>query len=221
MALELDLLSDGGMTLPKIENGAYPAVIVSICDIGKQLKTDAQTKEPVLDRAGNPVYSARAVIGFELPTEKVELEAVPAEGTNPAKEAKTIHRRIYKEYALVRGDNANLAKLLKTLAPEAKSVADLLGKPCTVQVDKTSTGKDKIASVSGLTKGMSIPVAGSEKYSFDFDKPDAEVFAILPEWLKSNMAEANNYTGSAVEAMALAAKSSGDAAADAEAASML
>ena len=215
MALELSKLSSGGIQLPAIENGSYPARIVGIVDMGRHPATDAKTNEIKKDRLGNVITSPRVQLVFELPTERVELPATDD------KEAQTIHRRLYKEMALSKGDNAGLTKVLKALCPNATSVGDLLGKACTVQVGKTSSKKDKVESISALTKGMADPETFIEPFIFDFDEPTAEAFANLPDWIKSKIAEATNYEGSKTQEIADSAESSGDADADAAANAML
>ena len=216
MALELELLSSGGLQLPNIDKGTHQGCIVDVIDLGKQALTEVVNgaNQPKV-KNGVQLFGARVLIGVELVNEQFVMEATED------KPEKTIFRKLYREYSLSKADSANLMKLLKELKPTAKSVAELAGLPCMVGVGETSGGRNKITSLIPLMKGMTPKEPGNPIITFDFDKPVAEVVANLPEWITNNLKEAQNYAGSEVQKMLEEAASSGDAEADSAAEGML
>ena len=79
------------------------------------------------------------------------------------------------------------------------NLADLLLAPALLNVEhvtkKNGSGEvyAKIASFNPPMKGMDPPEAVAEPLAFDFDAPDPEVFAKLPEWIQKIIESAVNY----------------------------
>jgi hypothetical protein len=78
-----------------------------------------------------------------------------------------------------------------------KDLADLLGKPCAIQVGSTMTGNAKIESVVHLMKGMQVVEIynPAKMLAFDFDNPDLEMFATFPQFMQEKIKSAINYNG--------------------------
>ena len=127
MALELELLSSGGLQLPNIEKGTHQGCIVDVIDLGRQALTEIVNgaNQPKV-KNGVQLFGARVLIGVELVNEQFTMEATED------KPEKVIYRKLYREYSLSKADSANLMKLLKSLAPTAKSVAELSKIPCVI-----------------------------------------------------------------------------------------
>lgn len=161
-----------GSDIPNLEPGTYPAVLISLVDLGVHPQEDYKTKKPK-----KPAHKLLAT--FELPTEIIEIEG----------EEKP--RVLSKDYTFSFHDKAALTKvtqvLSKSLSKKPKYLKDLLGVGCMLNVGQTGSGKAKISDVVPLVKGMPAPETQSDLVIFDLDNPDLEVFNNLHDWIKNKI----------------------------------
>ena len=188
MAIDLQNQQQGGIDVELIEEGGYPARVARIIELGKQ-ETPWGAKHQV-------------VFGFTIPSEKVEING------------ETKQRMLWAfPYNLGDGEkpkvnpDSNVAKTSAAIDPKASGWHDLIGKPCTIQVEQKENKKTKgkfhnnITNVSMPMRGMEVEEPDCDVYVFDFDNPDPEVWDKLSDWRKEQIQNAVNYEGSAVEAM--------------------
>ena len=153
---------------------------MSVVDFGTQDQTDWQTGE-----ATDP--KKKVMITYETPDELITYEKDGEEVTMP--------RWISKEYTLSMHEKSALFKLVKTIAPDAASLDELLNIPCMITVASTSGGNAKVDAVSLPMKGVTVPDLVNETFHFDFTEPDMDLFSKLPEWQQKKIKEANDYNG--------------------------
>lgn len=163
----------------RIEDGVYPARLVQLIDIGEQPQEDLKTGEV-------KGFARELWMTFEFPTERIEVDGED----RPRWQSRQVKLSFNKR--------SNLTKYLKALDPKGKSktIEELLGATCQVEIGSTSTGKAKIVNVSSLMKGMQVGELENPTKSFDMDNPDMEVFEGLPDFLKEKMQNARNYPNS-------------------------
>jgi hypothetical protein len=73
------------------------------------------------------------------------------------------------------------------------NVAKLLGVTCMVAVDLNSKGYNKILALSKPIAGLPKPKPSLPKFIFDDTAPDVEVWAMLPNWVKNKINDAENW----------------------------
>lgn len=186
MSLDLDKAhTTHRASIERIPEGTFMGRFFSIVDLGVQPQTDWQTGEAIDPKA-------RVLIMWELPTETIEVEH--NDGTK-----EELPRLISKEYTLSNFDQSNLMKLVKALKPGLKSLTELLGLPCMINIGSTINGKAKVTSVIQAPNGMPVPELTKEPNYFDFDAPAEELFIQLPNWVQMKIKDAENYTGFADE----------------------
>ena len=206
MALNLDQSTK--QDYGRIEDGTYPARVAQVVDLGEQHDTiwmngaskpqfyvvDAAGKniksadgfsKKTTEDTGHPVLMHKVQVNFEFPTERINVNG----------EDKP--RFQGKEYNVT--NTGALAKLVEALSPGSKSIADILGKECSVAIGSTSGGKAKVVSVSPIMKGMNVPELENPATVFDMDDPDMGMWANLPNWLQEKVKSATNYAGSELE----------------------
>lgn len=231
MALNLNQMSEGGQgfDIPELKKDSYIARLVSIIDLGNQMKTDWKTGDPEM-KNGKPVYSDRGVFVFEIPSEKYveEYEKEQEDGTKTQEKFEFI-RRVFKEVSFTTGENSGLMTLLTdldlidTVQQNKGEISTILNTPVMVTTDHTASGNPKIKSV---TKVPSIAagqidscVAESEQFAFTMDDGSEKMQHVFNELLGDNfrgrIQEARNWEGSALEKALSAVEGSGDAEADA------
>lgn len=134
-------------------------------------------------------------ITWELPNERKEFK--PGEGEKPYSISAT--------YTLNFGDKANLRKIVEgmigaSLYDEEAATFDvetLLGRTCMVNVThKTKDGKTyaNVDAVTPVPKGMTVPDPENEWFVLNYtDKWDEGKFMELPDFLKAQMTETQEY----------------------------
>lgn len=182
MSLKLSTIEESSnkKDFGRLEDGPHLARIVSVVDFGEQNQTDYQTGEATAPKK-------KVMITYETPNEHITYEKDGEEVTKP--------RWISKEYTLSMHEKSALFKLVKTIAPDANSLDELLNLPCMITVASTSGGKAKIDAVSLPMKGIEVPALENETFHFDFSEPDMDLFSKLPEWQQNKIKEANDYNG--------------------------
>lgn len=169
-----------------IEAGNYIARCYQMLHIGT-------VQEIIL---GEPKTLNKVRIGWELPTElKVFNEE---KGEQP--------RVISKEFTLSMNEKSNLRKVLASWRgkdfseDEAKSfdIINLLGKPCMLNIihkpskDGTKT-YEEIAGVTPMPRGMQCPEQINPNMVWDYDAPDMQLLANLPDFLKDKIKSSLEY----------------------------
>lgn len=173
---QMSLLLNGNKSssVEPMEAGVYPARVVQIIDLGRQQKYNYKTGEQELWDDGNPKISPEVRITFELPTEFVN--------DDPSKP-----RWMGKDYTVSTHQMAALTKLLQATDPTIKSLDKLIGLPLMVEVGMTSGGKNKVAGVSKLMKGMEVPELINPPVIFDVSSFDQEVYETLPPFVRDKI----------------------------------
>jgi len=136
----------------------------------------------------------KVLLTVELPTEtmKVDGEDMP--------------RLLSQELNLYLNEKANLYKVISALDTGADlssgyDLSDLVGKACMVTIGATVTGKDKIVGWTATMKGLDVPELANDSILFDFYDPNQEVYDKLMEWVKGELKDATNFSGSPLEKM--------------------
>lgn len=159
------------------EEGTHRAVLIRVIDLGVQEQRPFQ---------GEPKPPAREVqVVFELPDEMGEFDG----------EEKPLV--ISETFKFSGDDRSKCYKRLTGMDPGMKkSKGDwtkLIGEACMLQViHRTNKEGDRtyanIASVAPLMKGLQAPDSVvASTYFYNTEKPDAEVFEQLPQYLKDKI----------------------------------
>ena len=141
--------------------------------------------------------SHKVRFGWELPTELKVFN--PEKGEQPLV--------IDKEYTLSLADKANLRKDLKSwrgkdftpTEAEGFDIEKLLGVPCMLNIIHIQGKKDAtktyeaIGSISPMPKGMVCPPQINPTFVFNFDNYNDETFKSLPEFIRKQIVESNEY----------------------------
>ena len=171
-----------GNDFGRIEDGTYPARFVQLIDVGEQENTDYKTGEAL------GTYSRKLFLTYEFPTERIEVKG----------EDKP--RWLSENQKFSMSEKANLPKRLKALGTgKEKTIEDMLGNPCMVEVSSTSGGKAKVANVSKPMKGMQVGALENTARAFDMDDANMEVWDELPNFMKEMIQNARNFRGSDIE----------------------
>lgn len=171
-----------GSKIPPIEPGTYPAVCVSIIDIGEQYNEQFDNN------------TRKVIFQWEIPTEKILVEG----------EEKP--RMISETYTASIGEKATLRKTLESwrgrpFSPDELKGFDLenvLGAPCLITILHKENSKGntfaKISAVTRLPKGYTVEPAETSYTLFSLDDTDAmEKMAALPEWIQNRIKESTTY----------------------------
>ncbi len=171
------LVAEGGGQFEEVEPGSYAARCVRIIDIGTQHGTyNGEPKAPAKE----------LILYWELPNDLM------ADG-RPF--------MVSKFYTASLGKKANLRRDLeawrgKPFTDEERAGFDItavLGAACMLSIIHNEKGRPKISSVGKLPKGMELPPASNELFSFDIDNWDEAKFAGLTEFVKGKIADSDEY----------------------------
>lgn len=178
MSLSLNQSNANKKPVERIGEGTYPARLVQVLDLGKQVETDWQTGEVKTWDDGNTMLKPKVWLTFELPDETIDVDG----------EAKP--RWISKEYNVSFHEKSALTQVVSALNDgKAKTLADLIGQPALVEIGTTRTGKDKLTSVSKVVKGMTVGELQNDPKFFDFDNPNRDIYDNLPNFLQEKIKE--------------------------------
>jgi len=177
----------GGSSYEPIPAGTYLARCYSMVQIG--------TVEEEFQGLKKQVNKVR--ITWELPTELKVFN--PEKGEQP--------QAISKEFTLSMHEKSSLRAFLTSwrgkgfTEDEAKAfdVTRLLGVPCMLSIvhepGKKDPSKtyDKIASVSTVMKGVTMPPQINPSFEFTLEKFELEKFDLLPDFLKDKIRQSREY----------------------------
>lgn len=166
--------------IPRLPDGTYFGRIASVVDFGIQKQTDWKTGKETEPKP-------TVMITFQVPSESIEVE------DEETGEKKVLPRYIGKEYNLSTFERSNLMKMVNAIAPQIKSLEELLNVPAMIQVGSTKTDNAKISAVMAVPKGMEVDDLTVDTTYFDFTFPSKELFDKLPQWQQERITSANNW----------------------------
>jgi hypothetical protein len=171
----------GGFERDRMPEGMYPARLVRIIGMGKQLKKSEKFGDKVLDQVS---------FWFEVPGSTVEINGEQM----PRMEMVCLTNSLHEK--------AKLPKFLKSIDPTAKLNASfdegsLLGKTVTLVIGE----KGYIDQIIPDVAGMDLPDAKSSVFIFDFYEPTKESALALTEGVVKWISRATNFSGSKAEKM--------------------
>ena len=172
----LTMKNEGGDFTP-CPAGNHLGICYGVYDLGTQ-HNDAFVWE------GKPIAASdkpQVLIMWEIPAELVEIEGE----MKPAV--------ISKFYNAFFSDRATLRIHLEAWRGRAFSeeelcgfnIANLLDKPCMVNVVHTDAGKSKVAGIAALPKGLTLPEQTNPSVFFDMDNYDQAVFDSISEGIQN------------------------------------
>ena len=177
---------NGGVSIPRLEGGAYTAISSAIIDLGVQVNKMYGTEQRRFMMIWN-------VIGEEV---EVNGEKLP--------------RTMSKEYGFSLGEKSNLKKDLqawrgKAFTDEELQKFDLLtilNKACQLQIileKKDGKEYNNIAGIMSLPKGTTIESL-TNTYHFDMENEETWVnWEKIPNWIKEKIKKAKNYEESGLK----------------------
>ena len=173
----------GGKSVERIGEGTFMARIVSLIMLGEHQYHSQYPEKGNCDKL---------LITVELPTETVEVDG------------KELPRLLSKTENIFLNEKSNLYKIVQACDPSADvasgyDLSALVGKACMITIGSTNTGKDKITLFGGMMKGMDVPAQVAPSILFDFYAPDKDTFEGMMDWQKSELQDAENYSGSELE----------------------
>lgn len=166
--------------IPRLPDGTYFGRIASVVDFGIQKQTDWKTGKETDPKP-------TVMVTFQVPSESIEVE------DEETGEKKVLPRYIGKEYNLSTFERSNLMKMVNAIAPQIKSLEELLNVPAMIQVGSTKTDNAKISAVMAVPKGMEVDDLTVDTTYFDFTFPKKELFDKLPQWQQERITSANNW----------------------------
>lgn len=190
---------------PAVAPGAYPARVVSLVLMGKQVQSfQGEEKAPAL----------RLRMTYELLDEFLKDDA--------GKDMEDKPRWVTQEFNFLslKADKATSTKVYYALDPTEQHQGDfskLVGMPCIVTIaneksKKTDAVYEKVSAVSSMRdkEAAKAPQLVNKPYLFDFYEPDMEIWERLPEWLQNNIKAAVDFEGGALQKALLAAGKNAD-----------
>lgn len=184
----------GGKRAPIMDEGAYPARLVQVIDLGLQAQRDwnGETKPPAYEL--QTVYESSD-------------EFMPDEDGNPDETKPRWFWDDFKLYSL-KSDLATSTKRYYALDPNEDADGDwskLIGNPVIIALTKTK-GKDgnEYNNVGGTSsmrpkEAAKLPELVNDPKVFDLSEPDVEVFLSLPQRIQDKIKGNLNYEGSLLQ----------------------
>lgn len=166
-------------TFKPVSPGTKGARCFGVIDLGTQLPN-------------NPTFKPmrKVLIQWEIPEETYEFDG------------KVMPVTIMKEYSLTLGKKKKASNLRKDLdswrgtpftEAEAQGfdIRNLIGVPCMLSIahyekQDGETGA-KVAAVSGLPRGMTVPPLVHPKVYYEIDLGKGKEFEALPEWIRKKL----------------------------------
>lgn len=184
-----------GPRAPVLDEGAYPARLVGVIDLGLQPQSyNGEAKAP----------KNQLQIIYESSD-----EFMPGEDGEPNEEKP---RWFWEDFPLnhIKSDKATSTKRYMALDPQLEFDGDwskLIGRPVIVGLTRTK-GRDgneynNVGSTSTMRakEAAKLPELVNDPILFDLEEPDLEVFNSLPNRLQEKIKSNLEYEGSALEAL--------------------
>lgn len=174
---------------PVPKAGTQAMRVLQVVDLG------IQARKPFQGTERKPVR--QVMLTFELCNDKMEYngEEVPL-------------RISTRALTLSADPKGNLFKMMNGIDPTNKLKGDLDLYPNTAvlgTIVHTEDGDKTYANIAGVMPvpdGFPVPPLHDKPCVFNFDNPTLESYSLLPNWIHKKIAEATNFEGSKVEAIA-------------------
>lgn len=184
----------GGKRAPVLDEGAYPARLVWLIDLG------LQTQRAYKGEPKPPAYAIQTVY-------ESSDEFMPDEDGNPDE---TKPRYFWEDFPIynLKSDLAKSTKRYYALDPNAEhdgNWAELIGAPVIVALTRSKGNDGNEYNNVGATSTMrakeaaKLPELVNEPKVFDLDDPDIDVFLSLPDRLQETIKNNLNYEGSLLQ----------------------
>jgi len=185
--------TSNGPKAPLLDEGAYPARLVAVIDLGLQPQSyQGETKPP----------KDELQIIYELTDEFMPDEDGEPDESKP--------RWMWESFALnnLGSDKAKSTARYYALDPNEEHEGDwaqLLGAPVIVAVTKTKGRDDNEYNNVGSTSTMrakevaKLPELVNDPILFDMSAPNLEVFLALPDRIQTKIKESLSFGGSTIE----------------------
>lgn len=192
MALKARKASSG--TIDNPNPGTYMARVVGITDLGHQ---------PGYEYQGNAVEPAYQLsFTYELVSSFMQ-DGRPHWVTEDVKNSDYFDSK--------KGLASKLMKRVYALDPDGsltrdgKELANLINRPCMVEVKLSNTGYPKVNNVTGAPNGIPVAELVNDPFIFDLDEPDVEMFRRFPEFIQKKIVGNLDFPGSKLEVALLEA----------------
>lgn len=194
MALKVDVTGsgDGNATYVLPKEGARPARLMSIIDLG------IQHQEPYQGKVKKPCQ--QIILGFDL------VDDLDDDGNTVRLSTGYFPLNVSIDFKTKKlHEKSKLFGIIKALDPLDEKFNDdfenLLGEPCIVNVKLVKRDDKTYANFDGagpMIEGLEVSESTSEPFVFDMDNPTLDSWTTLIDRLKVKVREAVNYPGSAV-----------------------
>lgn len=98
-------------------------------------------------------------------------------------------------------ERSALFQYKQAIDKDAKSVADLMDKPCMVTITHKEHKSKVYANITNVTstpRSLKVKELSNPPRLFDMDDGDVDAFAALPEWLQNTIRSAHNFEQTAL-----------------------
>lgn len=194
--------TSNGPKAPLLDEGAYPARLVAVIDLGLQPQSYAGESK-------TPKNELQTI--YELTDEFMPGADGEPDETKP--------RWMWESFALynLNQDKAKSSARYYALDPNEEYNGDwakLLGAPVIVAIVKDKSGQyNNVGATSTMRskEANKLPELVNDPILFDMDAPDLEVFLSLPQRLQDKIKESLSFGGSKIEALLNGHKEDGTA----------
>lgn len=192
MALKARKAASGNIDNPN--PGTYMARVVGITDLGHQ---------PGYEYQGNQVDPA-----YQL-SFTYELVSSFMQDGRPHWVSEDVKNSDY--FDSKKGLASKLMKRVYALDPDGsltrdgKELANLINRPCMVEVKLSNTGYPKVNNVTGAPNGIPVAELVNDPFIFDLDEPDVEMFRRFPEFIQKKIVGNLEFSGSKLDTALLEA----------------
>lgn len=175
----------------QVPEGSHMAVCYRVIDLGTQR----------WDYQGEPQIGRKVLIGWELHGEADDGAALTTDDGQPL--------AVSKKYTLSLGRKANLRADIESWRGKAFTQAELdgfdignlLGAACMITIKHEKKGEKTYANVASVTRFPAAlknmkPAPKNVLQLFDVTDPDNRVYEVLPDWIKTQIDQCVERTGS-------------------------
>jgi hypothetical protein len=163
--------------------GNHVAVCYAVIDLGHQ------HNEAFTLNDGSHVPESikpQVLLMWELPNEMVTYkDESGVEQTKPAVISKFYTNSLHEKAALTQHLEAWRGRQFTVKETQGFDIANILGKPCMLNVVHTEAGKAKITGVASMIKGVDAPALTNELMMFNLDEFTEEQFNKIPEGIQN------------------------------------
>ena len=168
----------------QVSKGSHVVRCYQIIDLGWQ-KTGFQNDK------GEEKVSPQIFMNFEVPGEEIEIDGIKKPMTIGKFYTNSLHEKSNLRQDL-ESWGFDIEDDPQTGMPFPFDLAQCLERPGLASVTEKN-GKNRIASISALPKGMECPAQFNETVQFWLDEPNWDMFETLPEWFQNKIKESKDY----------------------------